>query len=73
MQAMNFNTNTKGFTLIELIAVMVILGVMASVAVKKYNFISDTASDRALQEVIKEHQKWLPQKEVRQVRDMKAR
>ena len=54
MQAIFFNTNTKGFTLIELIAVMVILGVMASVAVKKFNFISDTASDRALQDVIKE-------------------
>ena len=54
MQAMNSITNTKGFTLIELIAVMVILGVMASVAVKKLNLISDTASDRALEEVIKE-------------------
>ena len=54
MQAMNFMTNSKGFTLIELIAVMVILGVMASVAVKKFDFISGTAGDRALQEVIKE-------------------
>ena len=54
MQAMNFITNTKGFTLIELIAVMVIVGVMASVAVKKLHLISDTASDRALEEVIKE-------------------
>ena len=54
MQAMNFITNTKGFTLIELIAVMVILGVMASVAVKKFHLISDTASDRAMEEVIEE-------------------
>jgi len=54
MQAMNFINDTKGFTLIELIAVMVILGVMASVAVKKFNFISDTAGDRVLEDVIKE-------------------
>ena len=54
MPAMNFITKSKGFTLIELIAVMVILGVMASVAVKKFHLISDTAGDRALQEVIKE-------------------
>lgn len=54
MQAMNFITNAKGFTLIELIAVMVILGVMASVGVKKFDLISSTASDRALQEGIKE-------------------
>jgi prepilin-type N-terminal cleavage/methylation domain-containing protein len=54
MQMMSFFNNAKGFTLIELIAVMVILGVMASVGVKKFNFISDTASDRALGEVIKE-------------------
>ena len=53
-QAMTFINDAKGFTLIELIAVMVILGVMASVAVKKFHLISDTAGDRALQEVIKE-------------------
>ena len=54
MQAMNFITNTKGFTLIELIAAMVIMGVMASVAVKKVNLISGTASDQALEEAITE-------------------
>ena len=54
MQAINFINNAKGFTLIELIGVMVIMGVMASVAVKKLDLISDTASDRALQEVKKE-------------------
>ena len=48
------SNNTRGFTLIELIAVMVILGVMASVAVKKLDLITDTASDRALLEVTKE-------------------
>ncbi len=54
MQAINFINNAKGFTLIELIAVMVIMGVMASVAVKKFDLISNTASDRALLEVRKE-------------------
>jgi prepilin-type N-terminal cleavage/methylation domain-containing protein len=36
--------NQKGFTLIELISVMIIMGVMSSVAVKKVDFIRDTAS-----------------------------
>ncbi len=54
MQAINSINNARGFTLIELIAVMVIMGVMASVAVKKLDLISDTASDRALLEVRKE-------------------
>ncbi len=40
--------NQKGFTLIELIAVMVIVGVMGSVVVKNMGLISDTAADRAL-------------------------
>ena len=40
--------NQKGFTLIELLSVMIIMGVMGSVAVKKVDFITDTASTRAL-------------------------
>ena len=40
--------NHKGFTLIELIAVMVIVGVMGSVVVKKMGLVTDTAADRAL-------------------------
>lgn len=54
MQAINFTNNAKGFTLIELIAVLVILGVVASVAVKKFDFLVSTVDDRAFQEVIKE-------------------
>ena len=54
MQATNFINDARGFTLIELIAVMVIMGVMASVAVKKLDLISNTTSDRALLEVRKE-------------------
>ncbi len=46
--------NQKGFTLIELISVMIIMGVMSSVAVKKVDFITDTASARALDITVKE-------------------
>jgi prepilin-type N-terminal cleavage/methylation domain-containing protein len=46
--------NQKGFTLIELISVMIIMGVMSSVAVKKIDFITDTASTRALATAVKE-------------------
>jgi prepilin-type N-terminal cleavage/methylation domain-containing protein len=46
--------NQKGFTLIELISVMVIMGVMGSVAVKKVDFITDTASEKALAIAVKE-------------------
>jgi len=41
-------TNQKGFTLIELISVMVIMGVMLSVAIKKFDLLSDSASINAL-------------------------
>ena len=46
--------NQAGFTLIELISVMVIIGVMASVGVKKMDLISDTATNRAMLEAVKE-------------------
>ena len=46
--------NQRGFTLIELISVMVIMGVTASVGVKKLDLISDTAAKRALLEGVKE-------------------
>ena len=38
----------KGFTLIELMAMMVIIGVLASVAVKKYTNINNSAELRAI-------------------------
>ncbi|MBT8356166.1 MAG: prepilin-type N-terminal cleavage/methylation domain-containing protein [Deltaproteobacteria bacterium] len=41
--------NRQGFTLIEIMAVLVIMGVMASVAVSKINDISGTADVRALE------------------------
>jgi prepilin-type N-terminal cleavage/methylation domain-containing protein len=40
--------NKAGFTLIEIMAVMVIISVIISVAAKKYVDISDMAEDRAL-------------------------
>ena len=46
--------NQNGFTLIELLSVMIIMGVMSSVAVKKVDFITDTASTKALVIAVKE-------------------
>jgi prepilin-type N-terminal cleavage/methylation domain-containing protein len=46
--------NQKGFTLIELISVMVIMGVMSSVTIKKVYFVVDTASTQALAVAVKE-------------------
>jgi prepilin-type N-terminal cleavage/methylation domain-containing protein len=47
-------SNQKGFTLIELLSVMIIMGVMASVGAKKFELLSDTASDRVIDEGLKE-------------------
>ena len=44
----SFVPNQAGFTLIEIMAVLVILSVMASVATKKYIDISNLAEDRAM-------------------------
>ena len=40
--------NQKGFTLIELISVMIIMGVVASVSIQKFDIITDTADETAL-------------------------
>lgn len=50
----SFCKNKQGFTLIEIMAVLVIMGVMASVAVSKINDISGTAELRALETGIAE-------------------
>ncbi|MGD2097389.1 MAG: prepilin-type N-terminal cleavage/methylation domain-containing protein [Desulfobacterales bacterium] len=54
MKGKFFHRNQKGFTLIELLSVMIIMGVMSSVAVKKVDFITDTASSKALSIAVKE-------------------
>ncbi|GAB7079398.1 pilin [Megalodesulfovibrio paquesii] len=40
--------NQQGFTLIEIIAVLVILGILAAVAIPKYNDLQDTARQKAM-------------------------
>jgi len=46
--------NQKGFTLIELIAIMIIMGVLGSVAVTKYESLSATATEQVLAAAVKE-------------------
>ena len=46
--------NQKGFTLIEIVSVMIIMGVVASVSIQKFDIVSDTANQRALITGIKE-------------------
>ena len=50
----SYSLNQRGFTLIELVSVIVIMGVIASVAVKKTSLVSSTATHRALLEGVKE-------------------
>lgn len=46
--------NQQGFTLIEMISVMIIMGVVASVAIKKFDMLSDTAAEQALSVGVRE-------------------
>ena len=46
--------NQKGFTLIEMISVLIIMGVVASVSIQKFDVISNNANERALITGIKE-------------------
>ena len=54
MEKKRYLRNQKGFTLIELISVMIIMGVMSSVAIKKVDFITDAATTGALATAVKE-------------------
>jgi prepilin-type N-terminal cleavage/methylation domain-containing protein len=54
---MNFKrlaSSQAGFTLIEIMAVLVIIGVITSVAIKKYDFLTDTAGQQALTYAVRE-------------------
>ena len=46
--------NQKGFTLIELVSVMIIMSVIASVSVKKLDIVSDSAESKAMEAAILE-------------------
>ncbi len=46
--------NQDGFTLVEIIAVLIILGVLASVAVPRYIDLEDSSKQRAIDSVISE-------------------
>lgn len=48
MRKESFCFNQKGFTLIEIVSVMIIMGVVASVSIQKFDIVSDTANQRAL-------------------------
>ena len=41
-------SNQKGFTLVEVTAVLVIIGVLASVTMRRFDILSDSANSRAL-------------------------
>jgi len=47
-KAKNVLRNQKGFTLVEIIAVLVILGILAAVAIPKYFNLQEEARDKAL-------------------------
>jgi prepilin-type N-terminal cleavage/methylation domain-containing protein len=54
MQKQLRSLNHQGFTLLELLSVLVIMGVLASVTIHRYDLISDTAGNRAMASAISE-------------------
>jgi prepilin-type N-terminal cleavage/methylation domain-containing protein len=46
--------NSKGFTLLEMMSVLVIMGVMFSITIKKFDILSDNASLTALKVGVRE-------------------
>ena len=49
-----FKSNQKGFTLLELMSVLVIMGVIFSVAIRKFDLISDSSSITAIKAGVRE-------------------
>ena len=49
-----YQKNQKGFTLLEMMSVLVIMGVIVSVAIKKFDLLSNTASITAIKSGIRE-------------------
>ena len=47
-------SNRKGFTLLELMSVLVIMGIMASIGVKKIDILSDSADITAIKAGVRE-------------------
>ena len=47
-------SNKEGFTLIEIMASLVIIGVLASVGVQKHDQVSDSASKKGLEYAVRE-------------------
>ena len=50
----SFRLNEKGFTLIEMVSVMIIMGVVASVSIQKFDMVSNSANEKALLAGVKE-------------------